>query len=280
MEKTKENINGIDSIPFLDGISLHYYTVPFGWGKKLPVTNYEEDQWFATLKYALSIEEMILRSSEVLDKYDSNKRIGLIIDEWGIWYDTEFKRNIDPKYIFNQQNTLCDAVVTASTFNIFNNHCDRVKMTNIAQLVNILQSLFITEEEKIVLTPTYYVFKMYKEHQNNTLLPIKVTCKEYKFQDMKIPQINASASKSSSGEINITVCNTNPKSSAIVDCRVNEHKINCASGKIISASDMDAHNTFEKPDVIKIADFNSFQYGETNLTIKLPPMSIVSLNIG
>ncbi|MFS8572711.1 MAG: alpha-N-arabinofuranosidase, partial [Clostridia bacterium] len=161
---------------YMDGLSLHYYTVPGTWAKKGSATEFDEDEWFITLKKALRIEELIKRHSAIMDRYDPLKRVGLIVDEWGTWYDVEPGTN--PAFLY-QQNTVRDALVAGLHLNIFNNHAERVKMANIAQTVNVLQAMILTDGPKMIVTPTYHVFEMYKPHQGATLLPPWVEAERY-----------------------------------------------------------------------------------------------------
>src|SRR5205823_8880392 len=146
----------------MNGIGVHYYTLPTGnWNAKGSATQFGEDQWHSTLLRALRMEELVQKHSEIMDKYDPQKRIGMMVDEWGAWYDPEPGSN--PGFLF-QQNSLRDALVAGATLNIFNNHADRVKMANIAQMINVLQAMILTDKEKMILTPTYHVFEMYTVH--------------------------------------------------------------------------------------------------------------------
>jgi len=156
----------------LNGLSLHYYTLPTNsWtGSKGSATEFGEEEWFKTLKHTLVMEELVTKHSIIMDKYDPEKKIGLIVDEWGAWYDVEPGTN--PGFLY-QQNTLRDALIAGINLNIFNNHCDRVQMANIAQLVNVLQAVILTEGDKMLLTPTYHVFNMYKVHQDADLLSVE-----------------------------------------------------------------------------------------------------------
>ena len=160
---------------FMDGISLHYYTVPGEWNSKGGATGFDEKKWYQTLKKTLFMEELINHHTAIMDKYDKAHKVGLIIDEWGTWYDVEPGTN--PGFLY-QQNTMRDALVAGINLNIFNKHCDRVKMANIAQLVNVLQSVILTEGDKMVKTPTYHVFNMYKHHQDNELVDSYIETEE------------------------------------------------------------------------------------------------------
>src|ERR1051325_4391850 len=177
----------------MDGLSLHYYTLPTGnWGHKGSATQFAENEWHSTLVRTLRMEEFIQKHSAIMDKYDPQKRVGLMVDEWGTWYDAEPGKNLGALF---QQNTLRDAVVAGINLNIFNQHCDRVQMANIAQMVNVLQAMVLTDKEKMVLTPTYYVFKMYKVHQGATLIPIDLNAPEYRLDQAAVPSLSASASR-------------------------------------------------------------------------------------
>lgn len=177
----------------MNGLSLHYCTLPTGdWSHKGSATQFNEREWISTLAQTLRIEEFIERHSAIMDKYDPQKRVGLMVDEWGIWYDPEPGKDMGALY---QQNTLRDAVVAGITLNIFNRHCDRVKMASVAQMVNVLQAMILNDKERMVLTPTYYVFKMHKAHQGARLIPIEMSAPEYKLDQTSVPSLNASASR-------------------------------------------------------------------------------------
>ena len=160
----------------IQGYSYHYYTICHNWTKKGAAVNFDESEWFNTMQKTAVVDENLNQHSAIMDRYDPEKKIALIADEWGNWFDPEPGDN--PAFLY-QQNTLRDAVTAGLYLNIFNNHCDRVKMANIAQMVNVLQSVILTKDDKIVLTPTYYVFKMYAVHQDATMLPIKLKSEEY-----------------------------------------------------------------------------------------------------
>lgn len=196
---------------FMDGLSLHYYTVPGTWQNKGSAAEFSEDEWFVTMKKALVMDEIITKHSTIMDKYDPDKRIGLIVDEWGTWYDVEPGTN--PGFLY-QQNTLRDALVAGITLNIFHNHSDRVQMANIAQTINVLQSMILTEGEKMIVTPTYHVFDMFKVHQDAALLPVEFSSDTYEHNGERIPQVSISASRNAYGQIHISLCNIDPRSDA------------------------------------------------------------------
>ena len=256
------------------GLALHYYC---GTGKRSrSAIQFAEEDWFHLLRNALRMEELVTKHSEIMDKYDPQKRVALVIDEWGAWHAVEPGTN--PGFLY-QQNSLRDALVAGLTLNIFNQHCDRVRMANIAQTINVLQAMILTQKEKIILTPTYHVFEMYSVHQDATLLPIELTTADYQFEQDRIPALNASASRDKSGAIHVSLCNLNPNAAVDVTCDLPGIKIQSVSGRILTAPQMQAHNTFEQPETVKPAEFAAFQKTDNGLTTTLPAMSVVVLAI-
>jgi alpha-L-arabinofuranosidase len=260
---------------FLGGYSLHYYTVP-DWNKKGSATDFTEKDWFTTLRATLKMEELVTRHSAVMDKYDPQKRIGLIVDEWGNWFDVEPGTN--PGFLY-QQNTLRDAMVAAVNLNIFHRHCDRVKMSNIAQMVNVLQSMILTKDKDMVLTPTYYVFKMYTVHQDAALLPVDLQCASYVSGTDTIPALSASASKDKEGRIHISIANLHPAKAQEVRCELKGTAGSKITGDIITAAALNAYNDFGKPEAVNMKPFTGAQLKGGILTVSLPAKSIVTLEV-
>ena len=260
----------------MQGLSLHYYTVPGDWNNKGSSTEFNEMEWFTTMKKTLYMEELVTRHSTIMDRYDPDKKVGLIVDEWGTWYNVEPGTN--PGFLY-QQNTLRDALVAGVNLNIFNNHCDRVKMANIAQTVNVLQAVILTEGEKMLLTPTYHVFNMYKVHQDAELLPVSLECGEYCVGKETIPQVSASASVDAGGKIHISLCNLSHEDGVDIDCLLRGSTVSTVSGTLLTASAMNAHNTFEKPENVKPEAFDGASIKDGNLRVSMPPMSVVVLTL-
>jgi alpha-N-arabinofuranosidase len=260
----------------MNGLSFHYYTVPGGWGNKNSATKFGEPEWFETLKKALLMEEYITRHSNIMDRYDPGKRVGLIVDEWGTWYEVEPGTN--PSFLY-QQNSLRDALVAGLTLNIFNSHCDRVKMANIAQTINVLQAVILTKEEKMILTPTYHVFDMYKVHQDATLLPSQLNCGKYEFEEEDIPSISMSASRDKDGKIHISLCNLDPNKSQEIHCELRGFAPQTVIGQILTSDDMTTHNTFDEPERITPTAFKDAKIQNSTIMTSLPPKSVVVLEI-
>jgi alpha-L-arabinofuranosidase len=261
----------------MNALSLHYYTVPTGnWNDKGSATKFDEAMWHATLRRALEMQTIVSKTAAIMDKQDSRKQVSLFVDEWGVWHNVEPGTN--PGFLY-QQNTLRDALAAAMTFNIFNNACDRVKMANIAQTINVLQSVILTDGPKMVLTPTYYVFRMYMVHQDATLLPTELKCPDYKLQNETMPAMNVSASKDASGRIHVSLCNADPRNAMQVRGRLQGAKAKSITGEVLTADDMTAHNTFEKPGAVTSAAFKAASITETGFTADVPAKSIVVLTI-
>ncbi len=262
----------------MDGLSLHYYTVPGEWAKKGSATDFTKDEWFVTMKKALHMDELVTKHGTIMDKYDPEKRVGMIVDEWGTWYDVEPGTN--PGFLY-QQNTIRDALVAGINLNIFNNHCDRVQMANIAQTINVLQAMILTEGEKMILTPTYHVFNMYKVHQDAACLSVSANVESYQHSNDKVEGIHVSASKNAKGEVNISLCNLSHLSGSTVSVELRglENGVGNVTGTILTADSMNAHNDFDRPDVVSPKEFTSFTIENNVLTAELPAMSVLLLTV-
>jgi alpha-N-arabinofuranosidase len=261
---------------YMQGLSLHYYTVAGSWQFKGSATQFSEEGWFTILQKALCMEELIRRHSTIMDRYDPERRVGLIVDEWGTWHDVEPGTN--PGFLY-QQNTLRDALVAGVHLNTFNNHCSRVRMANIAQTVNVLQAMVLTEGEKMIVTPTYHVFEMYKVHQNATLLPLELQSEAYEFQGKKLPALSASASRDEAGLIHISLCNLNPHQPAEVSCQLRGAEVNSIRGRVLTAEAMNAHNAFTEPEAVMSKPFAGVKLTDAGFVATLPAKSVVVLEL-
>ncbi len=253
-----------------DGLSLHYYS--FGDGK--PAADFSEKGWFDIIKSTLKMDELINRNSAIMDKYDPGKRIALDVDEYGTWYNVEPGTN--PAFLY-QQNTMRDAITAACNLNIFNNHCDRVRMANIAQMVNVLQAMILTDSNKIVLTPTYYVFDLFKVHQDAKLIPLKLDPARYVFDGDTLPAVNGSASMDKDGLVHVSLCNIDPDAAEKVSIQFSKLTGIIVSGKFLTADKMNAENTFENPNQVAPKNFSDFKLAGKNLVVNMPAMSVVVL---
>jgi alpha-N-arabinofuranosidase len=222
------------------------------------------------------MEELVRKHSTIMDQYDPEKKVALVVDEWGIWTNVEPGTN--PGFLF-QQNSLRDALIAGTNLNIFNNHADRVKMANLAQTVNVLQSLILTEGNKMVLTPTYHVFDLFKVHQEAKLLPVQFISPDFVNGKDKIPALNISASKDSNGVVHMTVVNLDPNKS--INLRTTLQTINWSKveGLILSSPKITDINSFENPDFVKPSVFNGAKKEAGELVLNMPAKSIVLLTL-
>ncbi len=258
------------------GLSIHYYSLVDGWNNKGSATDFDERQWFQTMRANLQMDQIIKGHASIMDRYDPQKTKGLVVDEWGNWFNVEPGTN--PGFLY-QQNTLRDAITAAIHLNIFNQHADRVKVANLAQMVNVLQSVILTKDDKMVLTPTYHVFRMFRVHQEARLLNTDLRCEDYTFDNRKIPAVSASASVDKDGKMHISLANLNPNKQIIVTCPVIGDTYKKVTGEVLTATEMNAMNTFEKPESVKPAAFNGFNYKDGVITITMPSKSVVVLEL-
>jgi len=256
-----------------DGISFHYYTIPTGkWEVKGAATGFAEQEWISTLANTLRMDEHMKRNSAAMDQHDPDKKLGLFVDEWGTWYDVE--KGTNAGFLF-QQNTLRDALVAALNFNIFHAHADRVRMTNIAQMVNVLQAMIITDKDKMLLTPTYHAFEMYAPFQNATVLPLALNNnRQYALGGASIPEISATAARASDGKVYLALVNTNPREPADVAITVPGQSVKAVRGRVLTAGAMDAHNTFAAPQAVKPAPFSATAV-DGKVSVQIPAKAVV-----
>lgn len=260
----------------MQGYSLHFYTVWPNWENKTPATGFGEREWFEILRECRVIEDSLNETEEIMDRHDPRRRIELYADEWGSWYRIEEGH---PGYGLYQQNSLRDAVLAGITFHIFHEHNDRLKMANIAQLVNVLQALILTDEEKMLLTPTYWLFEMYKVHHDATRLPLRLVSPDFEFDGKKFPALSASASRDKEGVVHVSLVNAHATSPVKLACELKGVAASSVAGRILTADSLDAHNTFDKPDQVKPADFSGAKLEGDKLTAEIPPHSVVVLTL-
>jgi alpha-N-arabinofuranosidase len=222
------------------------------------------------------MDELVTKHAAVMDKYDSAKRVALVVDEWGIWTDVEPGTN--PGFLY-QQNSLRDALIAGSTLNIFNNHSDRIRMANLAQTVHVLQALILTEGRKMLLTPTYYIFDMYKVHQDAKYLPLKINTPDYKLNNEKIPAINVSASQDSTGAIHISLVNVDATKNQAVSISLDGVNWKTVTGQILTSAKLTDINTFDKMNTVQTAKFGGAKKEGNKLLVDLPSKSVVVLEL-
>ncbi|MDR1273983.1 MAG: alpha-N-arabinofuranosidase [Odoribacteraceae bacterium] len=260
----------------MQGLSLHHYTVPKNWGDKGSATRFDEAEYFATMEKSWVMEELIARHSTIMDRYDPRKRVALVPDEWGAWYNVEPGTN--PGFLF-QQNTLRDALLAALNLNIFNNHADRVRMANIAQTINVLQSVIFTEGEKMLLTPTYWVYWLYRAHQDATLLPVAFTSGRYRLGGREIAAVSVSASRDADGKVHVSLVNLDPNNERVIETELRGANSKKVTGHALTSARLTDHNTFDHPDAVTVKEFKGARLAKGTLSVTLPPKSIVMLEV-
>ena len=262
---------------FMDFISLHYYTHPEGWEIKGSATEFDDEVWYKTHKKTLWMEDLIKQHSAIIDQYDPEKKIGLSVDEWGTWFTVEPGTN--PGFLY-QQNTLRDALVAGINLNIFNKHSDRVRMACLAQMVNVLQSVILTEGPKMVKTPTYHVFHMYRHHQGGKLLESALTGVEnIGIGEWQVPEITESVSKKD-GIITITLNNLSVSEDKELEILLTENKsFELVEANVVTSADIHTYNTFDEPEKLKEEPLEGVAVNGNTVKVKLPSASVVEIRI-
>ncbi|MDD2416735.1 MAG: alpha-L-arabinofuranosidase C-terminal domain-containing protein, partial [Parabacteroides sp.] len=222
-------------------------------------------------------EDVVKKHIAIMDKYDPKKNIGLMVDEWGTWWDEE--PGTVRGHLF-QQNTMRDAMVAALSLNVFHKYTDRIKMTNIAQVVNVLQSMILTKGKQMVLTPTYYVFEMYSVHQDATYLPMDIICNKVKVRDNReVPLLSATASKDKSGTIHISLANVDVDQPQEVTFGLQDFRVSSVKGRILSSLHINDYNTFDNPSVVLVKDFKEIKMEKGSVKVVIPAGAIVTLEV-
>jgi alpha-N-arabinofuranosidase len=260
---------------YMWGFSLHYYTTVNNSFKDMGYSDkFTEEEWHSIIKYSYLMDELIDNHSKIMDKYDPEREVALVVDEWGTWYKQIAGTN---RRFLHQQNTIRDAVSASIHFNIFHKHNDRVKMANLAQTVNVLQAVILTYDDIMIKTPTYHVFDLYKEHQENEYLPLTEIASVYK----GLPRTSSTASiNRESGAIYFSASNADPFEEAPMEIVVEGIGVlNSVTGRLLTAPEITSHNTAENPDFVHIVDFNEIKTEGCTLRIILPPRSVVTLEI-
>lgn len=259
----------------IEGLSLHGYTIPNSWEKKGPSVGFGESEYAKAMHATLKMKEWIARESAIMDKYDPDKKVGLYVDEWGIWTDPNPGSN--PGFL-QQQNTLRDALIAALNLNIFMRNSERVRGANIAQMVNVLQAMILTDGPKMVLTPTYHVYHMYVPFQDATQVPLSFDPGVYAYGDIRLPQVDAVAARDLSGRLWLSLVNVNPNGPASVAVSIDGVKARSATGEVLTAPAVDAHNSFDRSNRVEPRPFAGRSSGG-QILFELQPKSVAVVQI-
>jgi len=258
-----------------NGMSLHSYTVLGGWPPHMPATGFSEHDYAAVLNETLKMDGLIQSQSAVMDKYDPEKKISLVVDEWGAWLAST--KGSNPAFL-EQQNSQRDAILAALNLNIFARHADRVRMANIAQMVNVLQAMIFTDGAKMVLTPTYYVFKMYVPFQDAAFLPVSYDAGAYTQGDITLPRVDAIAARTTNGRVVVSLTNIDPSRPANLVVALPGASASAAHGQVLTAPKVDSVNTFAAPHTVSPKPVSA-QVTDGKLAITLPPASVTVLTL-
>ena len=259
------------------GVSLHYYTVPTGnWDHKGSAIGFPESEWVSTLARTRALEDMIEHHEAIMDKADPQKKVGLMVDEWGTWYDPAPGSN--PAFLV-QENTLRDALVAATNFHIFMRHADRVRMANIAQMVNVLQSIIRTDGPRMVLTPTYYAFLMYRPFQGATAIPVNVSTPNYTIGSETVPAIDVTAARGADGTTYVGLINADPNQPADVSLSLPGSAQRRVTGELLTGAKMDSRNDFGQAEQVRPVSFTGARWSGGTLDVSMPAKSVVVLTI-
>jgi len=260
-----------DAGKFVDAISLHYYTFSGDWSNKGRALGFSPADWARQVSRARNLDQYLTGHTKVLDKYDPEKRVGLYVDEWGNWYDGD---PADSHGALYQQNTMLDAVTAATTLNIFHRHSDRVRLAAIAQMVNVLQAMILTDGPRMVTTPTYHVFDMYQPFMGATPYPLTLQLPTFEIGGATVPTVDGSAARGADGKLWLALVNADPEHAV----RVRLADKGSAVGRILTANRMDAHNTFDQPNAVVPQPYSQ-RSGKDGLVLTLPAKSVVVVQL-
>ncbi len=259
----------------INGVSLHWYTVPNGWPPSTSSDKFGLDDYVKTLKSTLFMDEFLRNQEVVMDKYDPEKKVTLVVDEWGAWHGPLTGSN--PAFLV-QQNSVRDAILASLNLNIFARHGDRVRMANIAQMINVLQAMILTDKEKMVLTPTYYVFKMYVPLQDAKLIPVTFDAGTYTHGSVTLPRVDAIAAKGTDGKLLLAITNLDAENPAIISADLSGITAKSAKAETLTGAAVDSVNTFEKPTLVTPKPTDAkVQNGKLSLTVGPRSVTVVSI---
>jgi alpha-N-arabinofuranosidase len=258
----------------IEALSLHRYTVG-GWPPSYPSTGFDETAYAKLVKETLGMDGFIAKNAAVMDKYDPEKKVAIAVDEWGVWLAPNAGTN--PGFL-QQQNSMRDAIIAALNLNIFARHADRVRMTNIAQMANVLQAMILTDKDKMVLTPTYHIYKMYLPFQDGTLVPVSFDAGSYAQGDIKLSRVDAVAVRDTAGKLWLAVTNLDPSRPVRIDARFAGLQVRSARGEVLTAPRVDSVNSFDAPNAVVPKPFAG-KPGKGGVTLELPSKSVAVVQI-
>jgi alpha-L-arabinofuranosidase len=259
----------------VEGLSLHSYTFGRGFPMSASSTDFGNAEYAAMLRETMGMERLITAHSEIMDRYDPDRKVALVVDEWGAWLKPVAGSN--PTFL-RQQNSMRDAILAALNLNIFARHADRVRMANIAQMVNVIQSMILTEGSSMLLTPTYHVYRLYAPFQNATLVPVTFDQGEYREGELKLPRVDAIAARDAQGKLWLAVTNLDTRRAFTTAVDINDIHADSAVGDVLTASRVNAVNTFDHPDNVAPRPIRA-DIRDGRVVLSLPPNSVAVLQV-
>src|SRR5688500_17277161 len=256
-------------------LSLHGYTIPNNWDAKGPSVGFDESEYAKGLKATLQMDDWIVKQSAIMDRYDPEKKLGLYVDECGLWPDPT--RGTNPR-LLHQQNPLSDALIAAVHLNIFMRHADRVRGTNIAQMAYVLRAIILTDGAKMVLTPTYHVYHMYVPFQDATYVPVRFDAGSYAHGDIRLPRVDAVAARDAAGKLWLSLVNVDPARPARITTAIAGVSAESAAGLVLTGTAVDSHNSFANPSEVAPRPYRG-RATASGLAFDLPPKSIVVVEV-
>ena len=274
MRECAQPLYGFDP---MNGLSLHYYTLPGGWANKAQATPFDHNGWNEVMALGWRMDELVRKHSAIMDRADPEKKVALLVDEWGAWYGVE--KGTNPRFLYQQQ-TVRDAVLAAINLNIFIDNCERVRFANLAQVVNVLQSIALTEPDggRMVLTPTWAVFKFYAAHHEARRLPVKTETAQLSHAKKTFPQISVTASVAVDSSVTVTLCNTDPANAIEVELTLSGRSAYQLTAQVISSSELTACNTFDQPRTITTKTLVGVKVEGNRVVTMIPAGSVASLH--
>ncbi len=258
----------------IQGLSLHNYTRG-GYPPEIQATDFNEKQYAEVIQETLGMDEFIAENRAIMDKYDPDTEVSILVDEWGAWYAPTEGTN--PGFL-QQQNSQRDAIIAALNFNIFTRHAERVHGANIAQMINVLQAVILTEDEKMVLTPTYHAFRMYVPFQNATRIPVDFDAGKYQIDNIELPKLDVIAAKGKDDKIYVAITNIDPNNNASIELPFDDYSIKEVKGETLFASEIDAINTFKNPENVTPKEIDTKRSGN-RISLTVQPQSLTVLTI-
>ncbi|MBO0608944.1 alpha-N-arabinofuranosidase [Myceligenerans salitolerans] len=288
MKQVSQRLGDEEPAPLFQAVSFHYYTIPGTWGAKGSATDFDHDTYWTTMRKAHRVRALIRGHSAVMDAYDPNARVALALDEWGTWFDVE--PGTEPGFLY-QQNTMRDALVAAVHFDAFHDNARRLRLANVAQVVNVLQAMVLTEGACMLRTPTFHAFAMSAGHQDASALAVHdVASRGTRAVDgTDLPTVSTSASVKD-GSVLVSLTNLDPAAPARVRVALRGGSVMPDGATVLAAPEgagsddaVRAHNTFDAPDAVAPRELTTVSLtttgAQSTLEATLPPASFATVRL-